>query len=169
MEKDVALEWSEIEKQRDQGEFSDYGQYEAAMDLPLFREQFAVRAIVYELNTLAEEVIYSKVEPAWKREQEGTGGRGIPKPIWEQPIGVVWKLIEDCYEVRRSELPGWHVYDGLRDMANAFKHRRGFRRFSDIAKKSVMDMGDVQYQATFKNVRHVLDTIEPFLAGVMAL
>lgn len=169
LEKDVTLEWCEIEKRNENGEFPGYEDYEAAMDFPLFREKFSARSIVSELNALVEEVLQSKADPAWRARHERNEKTSIPSPIWEQQIGTVWELIEAYYGIRRSGISGWSIYDKLRDTANAFKHRRGFRRFSDIAQKGAFLSNEAQYRATFKNAKLLLVNIRPFLTNVSAL
>jgi hypothetical protein len=169
LERDVALEWAQIEKRNQNGDFPEYEDYEAAMDFPLFREKFSARAIINELNALVEEVLQSKAEPAWRLRHGKTEMKNIPSPVWEQRFGKIWELIEAYYGIRGSDIPGWDVYDKLRDMANAFKHRRGFRRFSNIFKKGVLDSSEAQYRATFENARSLLDGIKPFLIHVSSL
>lgn len=168
LEREVRSEWSEIVERRKQGKCFDYSEYEAAMDFPLFREQFSTRAVVNELNGMAEEVLQTMAEPAYHEKQNKINKENISKPIWELPIGKVWELIEDHYKIRREDIPEWKVYDELREMVNSFKHGRGFRRLSDILEKGVID-SDIQHQATFKNARQFLNAIKPFLLSVSAL
>lgn len=169
LEKDIGMEWAEIEKRNEEGEFQDFGDYEAAMDYPLFLEKFTVRSIFNELNILAEQTLHEAAASAWRIEQEKRPGKVIPKPEWELPIERIWELIESYYNIRRSDLPGWAAYKELREINNAFKHRLGFRRFSDIFQSKNIGLEENRHKAEIDNTKKIFDAIEEFLLGVTRL
>ena len=169
LERDIALEWSEIETRNEEGEFRDFEDYEAAMDYPLFREEFTVKSIFNELNILVEQTLHSAASLVWRTERDiqKTGSR--PKPEWELPIGKIWELIENHHGICRTDLPGWDVYNELREINNAFKHRRGFRRFSDILRSDKRSLEDAHHKAKIGNAKRFLDEIGPFILSVAKL
>ena len=166
---DVWNEWQQLDERNKQGEFPEYEDYESAKDFPLFRGKFSAGAIIHELNSLAEDVLHSKATPAWMERQGKIAKKRVFSPVWEQSIGTTWELVEDYYHICRSDLPGWDAYSKLRDVANAIKHRQGFRRFSETVEKGLFDMDNVQYRVTFESVKDLPDRIEPFLIDVACL
>jgi hypothetical protein len=169
LERDIALEWSEIEARNEEGAFHDFGDYEAAMDYPLFREEFAAKSLFNELNILVEETLHSAAASAWRAEQASQGANSLPKPEWELPIGKIWELIENHHNVNRKNLPGWDVYNKLREINNAFKHRRGFRRFSDLFQSDKKTLEDARHKAKIDNAKRFIDEIAPFILSVAKL
>jgi hypothetical protein len=169
LERDIALEWSEIETRNKEGEFRDFEDYESAMDYPLFREQFTAKSIFNELNILVEETLHSAASLPWRMEQATQRTDPLPKPEWELPIGKIWELIENHYCIRRTDLPGWEVYNELREMNNAFKHRRGFRRFRDILQSDKPSFEEARHKAKIDDAKRFLDEIERFILGVAKL
>jgi hypothetical protein len=157
----IGEEWNDVEKRNENGEFSEFEDYEAALDLPWFMEDFCARSFILELNIYVENILQERVHSAWNKKRKNG-------PVWEQQISTVWKLIEENYNIKKSDITNYNIYENLRDMANAFKHRKGFRLFSKI-EQNMLDFNNARYKATFTDVKAFIDNIEPFLRHIVML
>jgi len=170
IEKGVAVEWASLGKRAENGEFEDYGDYERAMDYPLFRMDFGARAVYYELNALLESELQSLAAPIWhSRRPQATLKQSKLRTIHDLSVGEVVELLESKYGIERNNFPGWDAYEELRRRVNAFKHRRGMRRFEDM--KNNPDTGgiEIRYKATFDEARNFLSDIKTLLDNLYAL
>jgi len=155
----IALEWGEIESKAENGEFKDFGDYETAMDYPLFRSEYTTRTVMYELNAMIEGVLQSMAEPFWQEKKNSTK----IKTIHDLPFWAITELVEKHYGTCLKDIDGYNVFEDLRKMVNAFKHRKGFRKHEDIERNPVTGGVEFQYRATLDLAEKFLNKIPQFL------
>lgn len=126
--------WDDVERNED-GDLD-----EADFDKLLYRQQVASRAAYYELNALVESEIYEAASKPWQASNH-KGPKNLPecvscgksiksmKMIEDLSIKDAISLIESEYQIKISDLPGYTEVFQVREVVNAFKHRRGFVDF----------------------------------------
>lgn len=142
IEKGIAVEWGNIEKRREDGEFAEYEEYEATMDYPLLREQYAAQAILHLLNTLVDEQLRKMVEASVMPAHDPAKPKFHFERIADLRYPEIKSAIEKSYGVELSSLEGWFDYENVRELDNAFKHRSGNKRFKELldAGESINDV-----------------------------
>lgn len=165
IESNVARAWSEIEEGNENGEFADFGAYESAMDYPLFRSDYGGRAVMNELNAMVEGALQGLAQPFWRNRQNSAQ----VKTIHDLPFWAVVQLVEEKYGVKVNELEGAEEFELLRKMVNAFKHRKGFRKFQDMEQNPETGGIEMQYKASLEKAGQFLETIPKFLGSLYAL
>ncbi|MEE8342834.1 MAG: hypothetical protein V3R51_03435 [Gammaproteobacteria bacterium] len=158
----IAVEWRDIKSRSENGEFEEFGDYESAIDYPLFRSEYAARTVMYELNAMAEGVLQSLAEPFWREQQSS---KKI-KSIHDLPFLAILELVEKHYEIYLKDVDGSDDFEELRKMVNAFKHRKGFRRHKDMERNPETDGFEFQYRASLEQAEKFLDRIPLFLDGL---
>jgi len=131
---------------------------------------FSARAVYYELNALLESELQSLAAPIWhSRRPQATLKQSKLRTVHDLPVGEVVELLESKYGIERNNFPNWDAYEELRRRVNAFKHRRGMRRFEDM--KTSPDTGgiEIQYRATFDEARNFISGITTLLDSLYAL
>lgn len=155
----IAVEWGEIESRAENGEFEDFGDYESAMDYPLFRSQYAARTVMYELNAMVEGVLQNLADPFWQEQQNSEK----IKSIYDLPFWAVVEIVEKYYGIRLKDIDGSDAFYELRKAVNSFKHRKGFRRHEDLMRNPETGGVEFQYRATLELAEDFLEKIPLFL------
>jgi hypothetical protein len=178
----VGTEWDDIEKRRENGDLSDYGDYEQAMDFPLFREDIASRAVLYELNALVESQLHAIARPLWLRSVYHKGPKHIQdlssitteslktlKMVSDLPMKEIITLIEMRYNITLDSIDGWSAFIELRSKVNAFKHRDGRKHFKEIDWEETHPLKEPLYKAHFDDAEMMLKQIAVLLKNLRRL
>ena len=169
LERDAARDWNELEARAENGEFEDIGDYESAMDYPLFRAEFGARAVYYELSALLESQLQALAEPAWRRLNSNPPVDPLKRKIvHDLPIGRIRELVKNEYRIDFTEVDGWHQVARLREIVNAYKHRGGMKRFKDISKNPETGGYDFRYDTSLTEAQVFLEIVPEFLENLLA-
>lgn len=152
LEKGIAVEWGNIERRREDGEFSEYEEYEAAMDCPLLREQYAAQAILHLLNTLVDEQLRKMVEASMTPVHKPAKPKFHFERIADLSYPEIKSAIERSYGVEFSSLEGWSDYENVRELDNAFKHRSGNKRYKELLDAGE-NISDVKHEVSISFAR----------------
>lgn len=122
----VDAEYSEIACRAHAEAFADHEEESNAFFYPMMCEEIAIRATLGELNALVEwELQRLAVEPLTKGRSVKKAER--PRTAWDLKRDDLYRLIEDCYHIRLDGFPGFGEVEEIRRVANAYKHRKGFK------------------------------------------
>jgi len=137
------------------------------------REAIAIRAVFYEINALVEWELGNLALEAYRdsaRHAKTPKFLGdVPvdqasrvKFVYDLPIGEIHWLIEQYYEVKLSNLPGFAEVQRVRQAVNAFKHRKGFKDFrKDLGSKPLE-----RFELTRENAYEAIDGARSFLRAL---
>jgi hypothetical protein len=142
---EVGQELTSIEERKLAGDFRTYEDYERAVDYPFARVEIGARAVAYELVALVESELHQLALEPWLASSAHKGPKNVQqlsrvnpealtklKMVSDLPFNEVLTLVEDRFGVRLGDVDGWTAICHLRDVVNAFKHRRGFKHPRDI-------------------------------------
>jgi hypothetical protein len=130
--KAIDNQYSEIFKKDDEGIYTGIDDFPNAMYSPMEQETIVIRAVMYELNAVAE---WNIQNIAWsvtpKNNSETIISEKTMEPILPQDLvyGDARKIIEKHFNFQFSELPNYTEFQLLRDNVNSFKHRKGYKKF----------------------------------------
>ena len=180
--RDVYTEWDDIEKRRENGDFSCFGDYERAMDFPLFREDIASRAILYELNALVESLLHAIARPLWLHSVSHKGPKQIQdlssitaeslktlKMVSDLPIDEIITLIEVRYNIIFKNIDGWSEFLVFLSKVNAFKHRDGKKHFREINWEEKIASKDILHKFRFDDAETMLNQTSILLKNLRIL
>lgn len=169
LERDAEKEWIELQERAENGDFQDLGDYESAMDYPIFRAEFGARAVYYELNALLESQLQALAEPVWRRMNPSTPADSLRlRSVEDLPIGRICALIKDRYGVDPAEVDGWEPVARLREIVNAYKHRQGMKRLRDICRNPETGAYDFRYETSLTEAAAYLEIVPKFLHNLLA-
>ncbi|WP_029922413.1 hypothetical protein [Nevskia soli] len=165
---DVATEWTEIEAQSERGEFEEYEDYERAMNYPLVRAEIGARAVYHELNALVESQLQALAETRWQRLNPSRSNDPAKwKTVADASFGQVRELIEAEYGIYLVDVEGWCHIEKLREVVNAYKHRRGNKRMSEIFKDRTAYKGTFRYETSIDEATQLLEQVPIFLDNLI--
>ena len=138
-------EIGEISQKNENGYFNEFDDYENAISYPLLRQEIAVRAVFYEITSLVEHELQNSAQKAWQLSKKHKGPKSLLelcnlpnrdirplKMVSDLKFSDILKLIEEYYQIKAARLPGYTSVLKIREIVNAFKHRKGFKDFRKI-------------------------------------
>jgi hypothetical protein len=147
----VDTEIAVICAQEEAGEFRNgIDDFANALFNPMQQEKIAIKAVFYEINALVEWELQNLASEAYHNSNRITKTPksllDVPmdqisriKLIWDLPFREICRLIEEHYEIKLCEAPGFNEIQGMRNTVNAFKHRKGFKDFRKDPKGKLLE------------------------------
>ncbi len=132
---------------------------------PMKREEITLRATYYELNALIEHHLRSFAQEAyWKSAKHASVPKSIVdvpegeihriKFVEDLPMGEIIRLIERYYEFSLDQIPEYSAVSHIREIANSFKHRRGFKDFRRDPKAGLTERHQLERDKTRAAINH---------------
>jgi hypothetical protein len=170
---DAGRELKAIEERNVDGTFDSLESYQAALDYPLARLHIAARAVAYELVALVESELHQVAHQPWLEAPKHKGPKNLLelaeagtdtklRMVSDLGFGEIAKLIESRLSVSLSSLAGWSEIEELREIVNAFKHRRGHKRLREIDWNSPLGALLQRYQFTYEEARKAIGDVGTF-------
>jgi hypothetical protein len=138
-------EIEQVVRQYEEGNFDELDDYYNALFYSASRQEIAIRAVLYEITGLVEHELQSSAHQAWLLSEKHKGpkslvelpessARGIRslKMVSDLKFPEVQTLIEQYYQIKIDELPGAKLLLQIREIVNAFKHRKGLKDFRKL-------------------------------------
>ena len=174
-------EWDSIEHQRQAGEFTEYEDWDAASDRPFILVEIAIRAVAYELVALTESELHDLAHEPWIKlkkkdtkdafDQEGIRLNDLKhiKMASDLPFEKVLGLVQTRLSIRIEDVEGWAEIKKLRDAVNAFKHRRGMRRWRDIDLAGEGPYINLHHHINQEDITNAIAAVAKFLRHLQEL
>lgn len=170
---DAGQEIEAIETRNMDGAFDSLESYQAELDYPIARIDIAARAVAYELVALVESELHQLAHRPWLESpthkgpknllELGEGGTETKlRMVSDLGFGEIVKLIESRLSLSLSSLEGWSEIEKLREIVNAFKHRRGYKRLRKIDWNSPLHVLFHRYQFTYDEARKAIGSVGTF-------
>lgn len=170
----VDSEKADICEREEAGEFHDgLDDFSNAMFLPLEHEAIAIRAVLYEINALVEWELGSLAVDSYRESPRHAtkpkflcdvpiGEASSVKLVYDLPIGELYRLIEQYYQIKLSDIPGFAEVHRVRQAVNAFKHRKSFKDHrKDLGSKPLE-----RFEPTRANAYEAIDGARSFLRAL---
>jgi len=138
-------EIEQIIRQYEEGNFDELDNYYNALFYPITRQEIAIRAVLYEITALVENELQSSAYQPWLLSEKHKGPKSsaeLPessarriqslKMVSDLKFGEIRTLIEQHYQIKIDELPGAKLILNIREIINAFKHRKGLKDFRKL-------------------------------------
>ena len=132
IDKGISIEWAGLEVRSENGEFKEYEDYEAAMDYPLFRANYAAEAVLHLLNTLVDEQLRNLVEASTEYSYDPNKPALPADKMRHLSFREIQNHIEDSYQIFLKDIEGWDHYVKIREIVNSLKHSAGQRRMKEV-------------------------------------
>lgn len=161
-------DWDSIEKKRQAGNFAEYEDWDAASDRPFVLMDIAIRAIAYELVALTESELHHLANEPWlklrKKNPRSFGPTELKqiKMVSDLKFEKVIELAEIRIGIRLEEVDGWAEIKNLRDVVNAFKHRRGMRRWRDIDPAKEGPFINLHHRISQEDITNIISAVARF-------
>lgn len=150
----VDSEYANISAMVKAGEFPHYDDEANAYFKPQMWEQIAIRATLGELNALIEWELYGLASRPFF-ESEKLRKKGKYKIVSESNnIKEIITLIENCYQIKFSDISCYEHIEHIRKVINAFKHRKGFKDFRKDNCNSIGDKYKVSREDAFQSIEY---------------
>ena len=117
----------------------------------------AIRAVFHEINALVEWELQDLASRPFLGRAD-MPGRG--KLVYDLPYRDVVKLIEEHYQIKLSDLPGFAEIQCVRESVNAFKHRKGFKDFRKDDSSRIGDRFEPTRQTAYQAIDAAVALLE---------
>ena len=108
------------------GEFTEEDDEVNAFFSPRTTEQIAMKAAINELNGIVEWELHGLANKPFSERQVNQNPKRL-RFVWDLRGNNIRKLIEEFYGIHFESLPGYAEVECIREIANAFKHRKGYK------------------------------------------
>lgn len=138
-------EIEQIIRQYEEGNFNELDDYYNALFYPITRQEIAIRATLYEITAFVEHELQSSAHQPWLLSEKYKGPKSFIelaessapriqslKMVSDLKFGEIRTLIEQYYQIKIDELPGARLIRNIREIINAFKHRKGLKDFRKL-------------------------------------
>ncbi|OGP47111.1 MAG: hypothetical protein A2022_08245 [Deltaproteobacteria bacterium GWF2_42_12] len=138
----TSIEFNEIERKRENGEYYSYGDYEREVEFTRLSQEIAARAVFYEVNSLVEKQLQDIAQKAWVESKKHKGPKSIYelikssnpelkdlKMVSDLHFEQLKKIIEEYYNFSFKDVEGFDHYWELRKNVNSLKHCGGIKDF----------------------------------------
>lgn len=171
--KDVDAEFSQIDSNWDESQAETEDDYGNLMYRSMKREEITLRATYYELNALIEHHLQEFTQEAyWKSENHASTPKTIfdvnedeltkIKFVTDLKINEIQRLIETDYDFSFNRIPQHSTVLQIREIANSFKHRRGFKDFRHDRKAHLTE----RHELNRNDARAAIESTSQFLVEV---
>jgi hypothetical protein len=165
-------------ERNDSGEFQEEDDFENALFHPIKRQEIASRAVFYELNALIEHELYTSAHRPWLDSDKYPGPKSLDlnnlteesvrslKTIHDRNVdyGQVIGLIEGFFKIKIMDLESAKGFQEMRNIVNAFKHRKGL---IDFKKEAWKDFSFPHfYEAKIKEADQAIDNAFVFIKAL---
>ena len=142
---DAEKETKLVFQQFEDGKFLVLDDYHNALYNPITRQEIAIRAVLYELTAIVESELQDSAHKAWMVSEKHKGPKSLLelsesprseiqslKKISDLNLKKIRDLIEKYYEIKIDDLPEGETVQNIRNIVNAFKHKKGLKDFRKI-------------------------------------
>lgn len=152
IDKKIAEEWSELEERKENGEFNEYEDYEAAMDYPLYRAKYAAEAVLHLLNALVDEQLRILVEVSKEYTFDPKKPALPAEKVSKLRFPEIKEHIEEKYKISLEDLDEWEHYTKIRNDVNNLKHSAGLKRLKEVLKKNG-SLNELHYEPSLEDAK----------------
>lgn len=168
-------EYLVLQQKLEEGGFTDFGEWESASDYPFARQEIGARAVYYEINALIESELRDSARQAWMESSKYRGRKTLDftkplpeavrtlKTIYDLSLKDVIELIEKKYNVKIDNLEGVEIFSEIRELVNAYKHRKGF---VDERKQWLEGRFAERYTTNVEKAYEAIDKAEVFIRAL---
>ncbi len=153
----------ELDNETDENDFDDdpgFAEYERAVDIVLFYQEIVARGALNEINLIVENEL--KIIASYSRHKRT--GKPLDK-CWIKERKVACKEIENSYNIKFKDLPGYLEVDKVREIINAYKHDEGYSgeyepfagKYAEVQK---------QYKLNTDEIIEYVDSAKKFLGAI---
>lgn len=159
-------EIGQVFQQYDEGNFDRLDDYGNALFYPISRQEIAIRAVLYEITALVEHELQMSAHQVWLLSEKHKGPKSLLelsswdevrslKMVSDQPLSGIRKLIEQHHKIRIDELPGAKALLDIREIVNAFKHRKGLKDFrkSNSSPANLIDVHKLEVETAYVAIK----------------
>lgn len=138
-------EIEQIIRQYEEGNFDELNDYYNALFYPMTRQEIAIRATLYEITAFIEHELQSSAHQPWLLSEKYKGPKSLIelaessapriqslKMVSDLKFGEIRTLIEQYFQIKIDKLPGAKLILNIREIVNAFKHRKGLKDFRKL-------------------------------------
>lgn len=143
--KSIGDDLTKIEELNESGEYPEYEDYESAWDTPVYHLELVRKLTYIELNIYIEDQLKGIATQPWNN-----SGKNKPlfdylyeskniledikkyKDVNDLQVSQIIKLIEEYYKIDLSSFPKYELICEVRELANSYKHNRGYKQFKKI-------------------------------------
>jgi hypothetical protein len=150
----IDSQYLEFFKKDDEGVYTGIDDFANDMYSPMEQEGIVIRAVMYELNALAEWNIQNiawSISPKPIPSVNPHNKKSEPFLPQDYRYNNACQMIEKHFDFQLSELPNYEEFRLLRENVNAFKHRKGHRKFENYM--------DVSFEQLLEHVKPSRDEV----------
>ena len=176
--KDIDAEFLKIEAEWDETQAQTADDFANLMYHPSMREEITLRAIYYELNALIERNLQEFAQEAyWKSQKYPCSIKSIwdikekndirkLKLISDLKIDEIRQLLEGYCNISLNEMNHFGIIVKIREIANSFKHRNGFKDFRRDLKAGLRVNISDKHELTREDARVAIVATRKFLLDI---
>ncbi len=170
---DAGQELEAIDERNADGAYDSLESYQDALDYPLARLHIAARAVAYELVALVESELHQLAHQPWLESPTHKGPKNLLelaqagattklRTVSDLGFGEIVGLVESRLTLSLRSLEGWTHIEELREIVNAFKHRRGYKRLAEVDWDRPLSDLLQRYQFTYAEARKAIGDVGTF-------